>query len=114
MCKYDTLLICHLTQSLQLIVANGGTIRTVPPCLQDFILQASHLNDNYKLNNQIYPIHVWIAIRPTFLASNMPKGYTKQESRIQQALDSLSELENPNIAAIAKEFCVPNQRLRAR
>ena len=40
--------------------------------------------------------------------------YSQIESRIQEALIALSERDRPNIAAAAREFRVPEQRLRAR
>ena len=44
----------------------------------------------------------------------MSESYSQIESRIQEALIALSERDRPNIAAAAREFRVPEQRLRAR
>ena len=44
----------------------------------------------------------------------MSGPYSEIESRIEEALDALSERDRPNIAAAAREFRVPEQRLRAR
>jgi len=44
----------------------------------------------------------------------MSETYTDIEARIQAACLKLSELEKPNIAAIAREYSIPEQRLRAR
>ena len=44
----------------------------------------------------------------------MSESYSEIESRIQEALDALSKRDKPNIAAAAREFRVPEQRLRAR
>ena len=44
----------------------------------------------------------------------MSESYSEIESRIREALDALSKRDKPNIAAAAREFRVPEQRLRAR
>ena len=44
----------------------------------------------------------------------MLESYTKTEARIEQAIHQLHDCENPNIAAMAREFQVPVTRLRAR
>ena len=44
----------------------------------------------------------------------MPENYAEIEARIEAACERLSELDKPNIAAMAREFRVPDSRLRAR
>ncbi len=44
----------------------------------------------------------------------MPEDYAAVEYRIQEALDALRKQQKPNLAKIAREFAVPDQRLRAR
>ena len=44
----------------------------------------------------------------------MSGSYFEIESRINEALGALSERDRPNISADAREFRVPEQRLRAR
>jgi len=44
----------------------------------------------------------------------MPESYAEIEAHIEQALHELRDCENPNIAAVAREFQAPVSRLRAR
>ena len=43
----------------------------------------------------------------------MPEKYAEIEARIEAACERLSELDKPNIAAMAREFQVPDSRLCA-
>ena len=43
----------------------------------------------------------------------MPENYIEIESRIEAACERLSQADKPNIAAMAREFLVPETRLRA-
>ena len=51
---------------------------------------------------------------PTTESPAMPENYTDTEAKIEAACQKIFELENPNVAAIAREFEVPVSRLRAR
>ncbi len=44
----------------------------------------------------------------------MPESYREVEERIEDALEAIETREKPNISAIAREFEVLYQRLRAR
>ena len=44
----------------------------------------------------------------------MSGSYSEIESRIKVALEALSERDRPNVSAAARQFRVPEQRLRAR
>jgi len=44
----------------------------------------------------------------------MPENYTEIEDRIQLACEKIFEIDKPNVAATAREFCVSESRLRAR
>ena len=44
----------------------------------------------------------------------MAESYQEIEDRIDDAIDALNEAEYPNIAKTAREFDIPEQRLRRR
>ena len=75
---------------------------------------APELNERNQLNERFSSTKT---PDPCFLHPMLPKmseTYTDIEARIQAACLKLSELEKPNIAAIAREYSIPEQRLRAR
>ena len=80
----------------------------------DFQESAPQLNERNQLNERFFSTKT---PGPCFLHRMLPKmseTYTDIEARIQAACLKLSELEKPNIAAIAPEYSIPDQRSRAR
>jgi hypothetical protein len=70
---------------------------------------ASQVNERSQLNDRFYTI---LHFNPSLIHHNMTESYNNIKERIKDAREHYATCEKLNIAKIARDFNVPEQRLR--